>query len=101
GNGHTKAGFSATTWKLGAQWQVNDDLLFRATRSRDIRAPTLWDLFQGPVTTTSGISDSLTGASGSANTKAIGNPNLKPEVARNTTIGMVVTPAWLANFNLS
>jgi iron complex outermembrane receptor protein len=96
-----KAGFSAATWKLGAQWQVDDDLLFRATRSRDIRAPTLWDLFQQPVTSTSGISDPVTGVSGSANTKVIGNPNLKPEVARNTTIGLVFAPSWLGNFNLA
>ena len=46
-----KAAFSASTWKVGVEWQVDDDLKLRATRSRDIRAPTLWDLFQGPVTT--------------------------------------------------
>jgi len=101
GSGRVKAGFSATTWKLGAQWQVDDDLLFRATRSRDIRAPTLWDLFQQPVTSTSGISDSLTSTSGSVNTQVVGNSNLKPEVARNTTIGLVFTPSWLADFNLA
>jgi iron complex outermembrane receptor protein len=96
-----KASFSASTWKLGLQWQVYDDLKFRGTRSRDIRAPTLWDLFQGPLTTTSGVQDSLTGVSGSANTKAVGNPGLKPEVARNTTIGMVYTPGWLSNFSFT
>jgi outer membrane receptor protein involved in Fe transport len=101
GGGRIKAGFSAMTWKLGAQWQVDDDLTFRATRSRDIRAPTLWDLFQQPVTSTSGINDSLTGVSGSANTKVIGNPALKPEVARNTTLGLVFAPGWLANLNLA
>jgi outer membrane receptor protein involved in Fe transport len=96
-----KASFSASTWKLGAQWQVTDDLKIRASRSRDIRAPTLWDLFQGPLTTTSGVQDSLTGVSGSANTSAVGNPALKPEVARNTTIGMVYTPDWLSNFSFT
>ncbi len=29
-----------TTWKAGATWQPIDDLRFRVTRSRDIRAPT-------------------------------------------------------------
>jgi outer membrane receptor protein involved in Fe transport len=96
-----KASFSASTWKLGAQWQVMDDLKFRASRSRDIRAPTLWDLFQGALTTTSGVQDSLTGVSGSANTRAVGNPDLKPEVARNTTIGAVYTPGWLSNFSFT
>jgi outer membrane receptor protein involved in Fe transport len=91
--------FSASTWKLGAEWQVIDDLKFRASRSRDIRAPTLWDLYQGPVTTTSGVLDPLTGVSGSVNTAQVGNPNLKPEVARNTTVGAVLTPTFLPGFS--
>jgi outer membrane receptor protein involved in Fe transport len=93
--------FSASTWKLGAEWQVNDAIRFRATRSRDIRAPTLWDLFQGPVTSTSGMQDSLTGASGSINTRTVGNPALKPEVARNTTIGAVYDPGWLPDLHMT
>ena len=100
-SGTAKSSFSASTWKLGLDWQVVEDLKFRATRSRDIRAPTLWDLFQGPVTSTSGISDSLTGASGSANTLTVGNPALKPEVANNTTAGLVYVPGWLPNLSVS
>ncbi|HEY4078789.1 MAG TPA: TonB-dependent receptor [Rhizomicrobium sp.] len=96
-----KSSFSASTWKAGVEWQVFDDLKIRATRSRDIRAPTLWDLFQGPVTSTSGVQDSLTGASGSANTNTVGNPFLKPETARNTTAGVVYTPSWLSGFSVS
>jgi outer membrane receptor protein involved in Fe transport len=94
-NGFVKTGFASSTWKLGMTWQVAEDVSLRATRSRDIRAPTLWDLFQGPNTTTSGVSDTLTGVSGSANTQAIGNPNLSPEVAHNTTAGLNYEPGWL------
>ncbi len=94
----TKASFSASTWKVGAEWQVIDDLKIRASRSRDIRAPTLWDLFQGPLTTTSGNLDPLTGVSGSVNTSSVGNPQLKPEVARQTTVGGVFTPTFLPGF---
>jgi outer membrane receptor protein involved in Fe transport len=94
-----KAAFSASTWKVGAEWQVIDDLKIRASRSRDIRAPTLWDLFQGPLTTTSGNLDPLTGVSGSVNTSSVGNPNLKPEVARTTTVGAVLTPTFLPGFS--
>jgi iron complex outermembrane receptor protein len=101
GSGRVKNAFSASTWKLGGEWQVNDDVRLRATQSRDIRAPTLWDLFQGPVTTTSGVSDSLTGVSGSANTQFVGNPALKPEVADNTTAGLVYQPARLPNLRLT
>jgi outer membrane receptor protein involved in Fe transport len=103
GNGFVNRAFAATTWKLGLEWQVADEITLRATRSRDIRAPTLWDLFQGPNTTTSGVSDTLTGVSGSANTQAIGNPGLRPEVAHNTTAGFIYEPGWLAGvkFNLN
>ena len=94
-----KAAFSASTWKVGAEWQVIDDLKIRASRSRDIRAPTLWDLFQGPLTTTSGNLDPLTGVSGSVNTSSVGNPNLKPEVARTSTVGAVLTPTFLPGFS--
>jgi len=34
-----------STWKLGANWQVFDDLRLRATLSRDIAAPTLYQLY--------------------------------------------------------
>jgi outer membrane receptor protein involved in Fe transport len=99
-SGATKnSSFSASTWKIGAEWQITDDIKARASRSRDIRAPTLWDLYQGPVTTTSGVLDPLTNVSGSVNTSQIGNPNLKPEVARNTTAGLVFTPTFLPGFS--
>src|SRR5690606_34049907 len=35
-----------TTWKLGATWAPIEDIRFRITRSRDIRAPNLNELFQ-------------------------------------------------------
>ncbi len=98
GGGHKTASFSATTWKIGAEWQMSDALRIRASRSRDIRAPSLWELFQGPLTSTSGRLDPLTGVSGSINTSSVGNPNLKPEVAHTTTIGGVFTPDFLPNF---
>ncbi len=96
-----KRRFSAGTWKLGAEWLVNASFKLRATRSRDIRAPTLWDLFQGPLTTTSGNLDPVTGASGSINTRSVGNPGLKPEVARNTTIGAAYDSSLLPGLHVS
>ena len=101
GNGVSHSDFSANTWRVGVEWQLFDDLKVRATRSRDIRAPTLWDLYQQQVISTSGISDPLTGVAGSANTVTGGNPALKPEVARNTTAGVVYTPGWFTGFSAS
>jgi len=89
------------SWKLGLEWQVTDDLHLRAARSQDIRAPTLFDLYQAPLISSAGILDSLTNTSGSVNTARSGNPNLKPEIAHNTTAGGVYSPDWLPNLYIS
>jgi outer membrane receptor protein involved in Fe transport len=92
---------SVNTWKIGGNWSVNGDLRFRATRSQDIRAPTLYDL-AGPQTVgLSGYIDLLTKTSGVTNSISGSNPDLKPEVARTTTIGAVYQPSWLPRFSLA
>jgi outer membrane receptor protein involved in Fe transport len=95
---HYSTSGQAETWRVGVDWQIFDDLRFRAARSRDIRAPTLYELFQGQTGTISGLVDYLTQTGGSVVNVTGGNPNLKPEVARNTTAGFVYTPGWLSNF---
>jgi outer membrane receptor protein involved in Fe transport len=89
---HYSTAGPANTWKVALDWQAIDDIRLRGSYSRDIRAPTLFDLFQGPLTSSSGISDSLTNTSGNVNTTQAGNPDLKPEVAHNATAGLVFTP---------
>ena len=84
--------FSANTWKAGLEWSVNDDVRFRVSESRDMRAPTLWDLYQQQEISSSGITDPLTGLAGSANTVTGGNPNLKPETSYNYTGGRGADP---------
>jgi iron complex outermembrane receptor protein len=98
---HYSTAGPANTWKVALDWQVVDALRLRGSYSRDIRAPTLFDLFQGPLTSSSGINDFLTNTSGSVNTTQAGNPALKPEVAHNGTAGFVYSPAWLRDFSLS
>lgn len=101
GNETFKSEFKANTWKIGGEWQVYDDLRIRASRSRDIRAPTLWDLYRQQLTTSSGITDNLTRVAGQANTISGGNPNLLPEEADNTIVGMVYQPSFLDGFSVS
>ncbi len=98
---HYSTAGSANTWKAALDWQIVDALRLRGSYSRDIRAPTLFDLFQGPLTSSSGIVDFLTNTSGSVNTTQAGNPALKPEVAHNATAGFVYSPAWLPDLSLS
>jgi outer membrane receptor protein involved in Fe transport len=92
---------AAETWKLGLAWQLFDDLRLRAMQSRDIRAPTLFDLYQGTQLTIVGHQDLLTNSGGSVNLMAQGNPGLVPEVSRNSTAGFVYQPGWLPRFSLS
>ena len=92
------------SWKVGVNWQVNDDIRIRANRSRDLREPSLADLFSptslaintsflNPITQTAGIEYTQSG----------GNSNLKPETAQSTTVGLVYTPSdgWLSGLNAS
>jgi iron complex outermembrane receptor protein len=90
-----------TTWKVGAIWQPFTDLKFRGTISRDIRAPTLSDLFAGRSVTFSSISDPHTTQTAIVNVERSGNPALVPEVARTYTAGFLYTPSWLPRFALS
>jgi outer membrane receptor protein involved in Fe transport len=89
----------ATTWKLGAIWQVVDDLRFRLTQSRDIRAPNLNDLYAPVNANISAFTDYLTGVSNNTTVESSGNPDLKPEVADTMSIGLVYQPHWLHGFS--
>jgi outer membrane receptor protein involved in Fe transport len=91
-----------TTWKLGFTWALIDDIRFRGTKSRDIRAPNLNDLFAAGTANTNGVRDPF---NGNAQTQyvgfAVGNTNLKPEIADTTGIGVVLQPTFLDGFSAS
>ncbi len=97
---YSKSG-AADTWKIGLDWQVTDDLSFRGTRSRDIRAPTLNDLFAPNNQAQGNYSDLHTGTGGLVIQTTRGNPNLIPEIADTYTFGLVYQPGWLPNFSVS
>jgi len=80
------------TWKLGGDWEVNDVLRLRATRSRDVRAPNITELFTTSVFGQNTLRDPATGNSYFMPTLTTGNRNLKPEKADTFTAGVVLTP---------
>ncbi|MHB8287046.1 MAG: TonB-dependent receptor domain-containing protein, partial [Caulobacteraceae bacterium] len=83
---------SYSTWKIGLVWEINDELKIRATDSHDIRAPTLYDLYQ-PVTSVYGnFTDVLTGKTAYLPSINYGNPNLKAENGYTFTAGVVYQP---------
>jgi outer membrane receptor protein involved in Fe transport len=88
-------------WKAGATWKTPvDGLSFRAVTSRDIRAPNLSELFAPPVVVNGTVISNGTNITVLGQT--VGNTNLKPEIARNTTFGVVLSqPEYLPGFSAS
>ncbi|OJY68004.1 MAG: hypothetical protein BGP16_04115 [Sphingobium sp. 66-54] len=93
-----------TTWKVGGVWAPIDAIRFRVTRSRDIRAPNVAELF-GPVTAGSGILNNPfnEGEQAVVSLTLGSNPGLRPEKADTFTAGVVLQPTggFLGRFRLS
>ncbi len=92
------------TWKVGGTWDTPiDGVRLRAVTSRDVRAPNLSELYAAPVTTTlPNFTNPFTGGALLVLQNVVGNPDLKPEIAKNFTVGAVLSnPQWLPGFSVS
>jgi outer membrane receptor protein involved in Fe transport len=87
------------TWKAGAIWDVVPGIRFRATRSRDIRAPNISELFENGGSSNTNVFDPVLGRAVQIREIEAGNPNLKPEKADTLTAGAVVQPRFLPGFS--
>jgi iron complex outermembrane receptor protein len=85
-----------TTWKVGATYDIVDTLRLRATRSRDIRAPNLSELYASgnPGVSTASAVNPINGRTGALITQVSGNLDLTPEIADTKSIGLVFQPNW-------
>ncbi|MGE4063403.1 MAG: TonB-dependent receptor plug domain-containing protein [Rhodospirillaceae bacterium] len=91
-----------TTWKLGASWTPIDDIRFRVTRSRDIRAGSLNDLFLAGQVNTQTVRDPFRNNEEVIILRPqVGNPTLSPEKANTTGIGVVISPSFVPGFTAS
>jgi Outer membrane cobalamin receptor protein len=100
-----------TTWKAGATWQPIPDIRFRVTRSRDIRAPNLNELYQAGSSNSDSVRNPFAPGSGpngvdypsaiSYSATVVGNTDLRPEKSDQWNIGAVLTPSFLPGFNFS
>lgn len=91
-----------TTWKLGLTWTPIEGITFRGTRSRDIRAANLSELFTAGQTSSATILDPTRGNAASTVFQITsGNPNLKPEVADSLGVGVVLQPQFIPGFAMS
>ncbi|WP_158049704.1 TonB-dependent receptor domain-containing protein [Sphingomonas jeddahensis] len=90
-------GGGVTTWKIGGVYEPVEGVRLRATRSRDIRAANIGELFgvgsqnQGTVIQPNGTTISYISYSG-------GNPDLVPETADTFTAGIALQPRALPGF---
>ncbi|MDB5448111.1 MAG: TonB-dependent receptor, partial [Phenylobacterium sp.] len=121
-------GIQAKTYKVGFQWQPIDDIRFRGSYNKAIRAPNILELYTpSTVTNTSDVSEdpcavgalnpatpaqcANTGvhpnqviAQCPANQCAVltgGNTNLTPETAKTFTVGFTTQPRFLPGFSAS
>lgn len=118
-------------WKIGLNWSPIEDIRFRATKSKSVRAPNIGELFDPGGQTFESFKDVCDainvelGADGNrkkncqasglpqgwnpsdewfqSNTPGVnaGNPDLKSETSNDYTIGMVYTPNYLEGFSLT
>ncbi len=88
-------------WKYGVSWAIDDQVRLRATESRDVRAATLQERFdqtRGGVNVTDPANGNALVSTASFSG---GNPNVNPEKADTTTIGIVYQPHFLESFSAS
>ena len=96
---------SVVTYKVGATYAPVDDIHFRATRSRDIRAPNINELFTGAEQTIATVRDPFDPVAPNASKTILqyagGNTSLTPEKADTTSVGVVFQPSFLPGFSAS
>ncbi len=100
------------SWKGGATVSLFDTVMFRGTRSRDIRAPTIGELFTVQAINVGPLVDGDSAGRAAANPQYVSNPsavrtysggntNLVPEISHTTALGVSFTPQFLPGFQLS
>ena len=87
------------TWKVGLNWAPLDDVRFRTTLSRDIRAPNLEELFSRGSGGAPAVTNPWLGETTEYITSPrLGNTQLTPEIADGFGAGVVFTPRALPGF---
>jgi len=94
---------SGTIWshKAGLDYQITEELRFRGTASRDVRAGNLAERFDRQQQGASLQDPLFNNATFTASQIFGGNPNVAPEKADTWTVGAVYQPNWLEGLGLS
>ena len=88
------------TWKLGLQWRVNEEFMFRSVSSTAFRAPTVDELFGGKSPSFDQVKHPATQQT-QAEVTVGGNPLLTPEEADILTVGFVYEPSFVDGLSVT
>jgi len=88
------------TWKLGLQWRLNEQFMFRSVVSTAFRAPTVDELFGGASPSFDQVKHAATEQT-QAEVTVGGNPLLTPEEADILTVGFVFEPTAIEGLSLT
>lgn len=86
-----------TTWKAGLTYQPIEDVTLRLTKSKDIRAPNLSELYAAGTARSNSVT--INGESVPMVQNLQGNPNVAPEEADSLGLGVILRPSFLENFS--
>lgn len=90
------------TWKIGLTYSPIEDLTFRYTQSRDIRAPNLAELFDPGTGRTNNVPNpNASGGSDEFLQQLTGSTEVGPEEADSFNIGVIVQPRFIPGLSLS
>jgi len=98
---HYSLSGTVTPWKVGAIWDAVPGVRLRATRSRDIRAPNIAELFENGGSSNTNVFDPVLGRAVQIREIEAGNPDLKPEKADTLTAGAVFRPGFIPGLSAS
>ncbi|WP_165793830.1 TonB-dependent receptor plug domain-containing protein [Hyphococcus luteus] len=92
---------TVVTWKAGMNYSPTPDIRFRGTYSRDIRAPSVNELFSGQSQFVNQLVDPRDNSNPTVPLLTGGNPTLDPEKSNAWTVGVVLTPGFANGLSLS
>lgn len=87
------------TWKAGLTYAPIEDIHFRVSASRDIRAANMSELYDAGTARSNSVN--INGVSVPFVQNLQGNPDAQPEVADGYGVGMVVSPHWIPGLQAS
>ncbi len=87
------------TWKAGLVYAPIDDVTLRFTRSRDIRAANMGELYDAGTARTNAVN--ILGQSMAFVQNLQGNPSVAPEKADTLGVGLVLRPSFMPGLGFS